>query len=119
MAAKLEFQPYISVITAFGDPCSFLFITISVFPRFPSGWDGGFATLNTHNFSATVEGSQELALVPDIRLSPAIVPTPRWEACGTICVASLNNPWDHENAGRWPMVWRLRWRKSPVAPRQI
>jgi len=92
MATKLGFQPNISVITAFGDPCSFLVITISVFPWFPSGWDGGFASLNTHTFSATVEGSQNLAPTPVIRLSPPKVSTPRWEACRTIRVTSDQIP---------------------------
>ncbi len=92
MATKLEFQPRISVITAFGDPVSFLFITISVFPWFPSGWHGGFASLNTHSFSATVEASQNLAAVAAIRLSLAKVSTPRWEACRTIRVASDRIP---------------------------
>jgi len=92
MAAKLRFQPHISVKTVFGDPCSFLSITISVFPSFLSGWDGGFTSLDTHIFSATVEGSQNLARVPDIRLSPPKVSTPRWEACRTIRVASDRIP---------------------------
>ena len=92
MATKLGFQPHISVIPAFGDACSFLYITISVFPWFPSGRDGGFASLNTHTFSATVEGSKNLVPVPDIRLSPAKVFPLRWEARRTIRVASDRIP---------------------------
>ena len=88
MATKLRFQPRISVITIFGDPYSFLSITMSVLPWFPSGWDGGFASLNTHTFSATVEGSQNLAPVNDIRLSPPKVSMPKWEARQIIRVAS-------------------------------
>lgn len=111
MVAKLGFQPRISVITAFGDPYSFLSITISVFPWFPSGWDGGFASLNTHTFSATVEGSQDLVPVPDIQLFPPKVSTPRWEACRTIRVASNRIPpkltvsfWGRSSRGGTEMV---------------
>lgn len=92
MATKLGFQPHISVITTFGDACSLLHITISVIPWVSLGWDGGFASLNTHTFSATVEGSQNLVPVPDIRLSWAKDSSLRWEARRTIRVASDRIP---------------------------
>jgi len=111
MATKLRFQPHISVITTLGEPYSFLFITMSVFPWFPSEWDGGLAFLNTHAFSATVEGSRpdillfllkvstlrweacrDLAPVPDNLLFPPNVSTLRWEASRTVFVASDRIP---------------------------
>ncbi len=81
-------QPRLSVTTTFGDPYSFLCITLSVFLYFPSGWDGRFASLHTHTFSATVEGGGDRAAVPGIQLSQTSVSTPRWEACRTIQVVS-------------------------------
>ncbi len=105
MATKLRFQPHISVITAYGDPYSLLFITISVFPWFPSGWDGGFASLNTPAFSATVEGSRTLAPMPDILLSLPKVSTLRWEACKNLAPVPDNLLFP-------PMVSTLRWEAS-------
>ncbi len=57
MAMVLVTQPRLSVTMTFGDPCSLLCITLSILPYSPSGWAGGFASLNTHTFSAIVEGS--------------------------------------------------------------
>lgn len=106
MVMVLEIQPRLSVTTIFGDLYSFLCIALSVFPQFPPGWNGGFASLNTHTFSATVEGNGDRAAVPDIQLSPTNFSTTRWEACRTIRVASDRIPpkltvsfWSHSRRG--------------------
>jgi len=45
MAAMMGFQPRVSVETTLGSQRSFLALTISVFPCFPSDSGSGFATL--------------------------------------------------------------------------
>ena len=102
----MEIQPRLSVSTTFGDPYSFLCITLSLFPYFTPGWDGEFASLNMHTFSATVDGGGGLAAMSGIQLLPTNFSTTRWEACRRIRVASDRIPlkltvsfWSHSRRG--------------------
>lgn len=92
MAIVLLIKPRLSVSTTFGDHCWIFCITLSIIPYFSSRWDGGFATLDTHNFSATVEGDRDRAAMLGIQLSLINICTPRWEACRTIRIASDRIP---------------------------
>jgi len=98
--------PRLSVSTTFGDHCWTLCITLSIIPYFSSRWDGGFATLDTHDFFATVEGDRDRAAILGIQLSLIDICTPRWEACRTIRIASDRIPpkltvsfWSHLGRG--------------------
>lgn len=99
-------QPRLSITTTFGDLCSFLCITLSIFLYFLFGRDGGFVSLYTHTFSATVQGDGNRAAAFSIQLSLINVSMPRWEACRMIQVVSERIPpelivsfWNHSRSG--------------------
>lgn len=84
----MGFQPRVSVETTLGSQRSFLALTISVFPCFPSDSGSGFATLYEQTLFATVQDSQFPANIQHILLDRSSGGTLIWQGFQLIQVDS-------------------------------